>query len=66
MQKLTKFFSKSESRLSFSYENTVTEGTNLKPIKAMRRDERFFHWRLCKLCLKNMCIVLLTDQNAHA
>jgi len=25
----------------FSYENTVTEGTNLRPIKAMRRDERF-------------------------
>jgi len=24
-----------------SYENTVTEGTNLRPIKAMRRDEGF-------------------------
>jgi len=33
---------KSESSLSFSYKNTVTEGTNLRPIKAMRRDERFY------------------------
>jgi len=26
---------------SFGYENTFTEGTNLRPIKAMRRNERF-------------------------
>ena len=25
----------------FSYENPVTEGTNLRPVKAVRRDERF-------------------------
>jgi len=41
MQMLTKIRRKSESSQSFSYENTVTEGTNLRPIKAMRRDERF-------------------------
>jgi len=41
MQTLTKICRKSESGLSFSYENTVTEGTNLRPIKAMRHDERF-------------------------
>jgi len=29
MQKLTKICRKSESSLSFSYENTVTEGTKL-------------------------------------
>jgi len=38
---LTKICWKSESSLSFSYENIITEGTNLRPIKAMRRDERF-------------------------
>jgi len=38
---LTKTCRKSESSLTFSYENTVTEGTNLRPIKAVRRDERF-------------------------
>jgi len=32
---------KLESRLLFSYETTITVGTNLRPIKAMRRDERF-------------------------
>jgi len=31
----------SESSLLFSYENTVTERTNLRPVKAVRRDERF-------------------------
>jgi len=41
MQMLRKICRKSESSLSFSYENIVTEGTNLMPIKAMRRDERF-------------------------
>jgi len=29
MQTLTKIWRKSESSLSFSYENTVTQGTNL-------------------------------------
>jgi len=29
MQMLTKTYRKSEASLSFSYENTVTEGTNL-------------------------------------
>jgi len=32
----------SESSLLFSYENTVAEGTNLRPVKAVRHDERFF------------------------
>jgi len=30
---------KPESSLSFSYENTVTKGTNLRPVKAMHCDE---------------------------
>jgi len=41
MQMLTKISRTSESSLLFSYENTVTEGTNLRPVKAVRRDERF-------------------------
>jgi len=41
--KCKKICRKSESSLSFSYQNTVTEGTNLRLIKACRlsRDERF-------------------------
>jgi len=38
---LTKIWRKSESSLSFSYENTVAEGTHLRPTKEIRRDERF-------------------------
>jgi len=35
---------KTESSLSFSYKNTVTEGTNLRPIKALRAAIKvFFH-----------------------
>jgi len=43
MQMLTKFCRKSESSLSFSYESavSVTEVTNLRPSKAIRREERF-------------------------
>ena len=42
MQMLTKIFRKSESRLSFSCENTVTYATNLRGrSKHVRRDERF-------------------------
>jgi len=41
MQMLTKISRKSDSTLSFSYENTVTAGTNLRSVKAMRRDEGF-------------------------
>ena len=41
MQILTKNLKKPESSLSFSYENTVTKGTNLRPIKAVHRDEHF-------------------------
>jgi len=41
MQISTKISMKSESSLSFNYENTFTEGTNLRPIKALNRDERF-------------------------
>jgi len=46
MQILAKFYRKSESSPSFSYENAVTDGTNLRPIKAMRRDERFLSFAL--------------------
>jgi len=50
MQMLTKMCRKSESSLLFSYESTVTEGTNLRPIKAMHRNECFlslaFEWIL--------------------
>jgi len=38
---LTKFCGTSESSLPFSYDNTVTEGTNVRPIKAVCRDKRF-------------------------
>jgi len=38
---LTKIFGK--SGLSFSYETTVTEGTNLRSVKAVRPDEHFLH-----------------------
>jgi len=41
MQMLTNICRKSASSLSFNYENTVAEGANLRPIKAMRHDERF-------------------------
>jgi len=41
MQMLTKICKKSVSSLSFSYENTVTDGTNRRPVKAVYRDERF-------------------------
>jgi len=33
---------KYESCLSFSYENTATEGANLRPVTAVGRDELFF------------------------
>jgi len=32
---------KSESSQRFSYENTVTERANMRPVEAVRRDERF-------------------------
>jgi len=32
---------KSESILSFSYENIITEETNMRTVKHVRRDERF-------------------------
>jgi len=41
MQMRAKTCRASEPILSFNYENTVTEKTNLKPIEAMCRDERF-------------------------
>ena len=43
MQTLTKICRKSESNLAFSYETTVTEAANLRPVKTVGRDERFFH-----------------------
>jgi len=57
MQMLTKICKKSQSSLSFRYENTVNEGINLRPIKAMRRDERFFHQCLIKW--------ILLEKHAH-
>jgi len=65
MQILTKICRKSESSLSFSYENTITEGTNLRPIKAMRHYECFLSLVPSEFCLKNMRIVLLTGRNTH-
>jgi len=53
---LTKIWRKSKSNLSFSYENTVTKGTNLRPIKAMRCDERFL-----SLALE----LILPEKHAH-
>jgi len=47
---LTTICRKSESSLSFSYENTVSEGKKMRPIKAMRPDERFFHQHLNEFC----------------
>jgi len=63
---LAKICRKSESSLSFSYENTVTEGTNLRPIQAVRSDERFLSLALNEFCLKSMRIVLLTGRNTKA
>jgi len=37
MQMFTKIRIKSESSLSYSYENIVIEGTNLRPVKAVRQ-----------------------------
>jgi len=42
MQMLRKSYRTSGSRLLFSYENTVTEETNLRLVKAVGHDERFF------------------------
>jgi len=66
MQMLTKNCRKSESSLSLSYENAVTAGTNFRPFKATRRDERFlicayvnFAWKACASCFnwpKYACI----------
>jgi len=52
----TKIYRKSESNLSFSYENTVsvTEGTNLKPIKAARRDKYFLSLALKLILLEKL------------
>jgi len=58
MQILKKICRKSESSLSFSYENAVTNGTNLLPIKAMRRDERFL-----SLALKTQFLLLSSILN---
>jgi len=43
MQMLTKICRKPESSLPFSYENIVTVGTILRPVKAKRPDEGFVH-----------------------
>jgi len=71
---LTKIWKKPESSLSISYENTVTEGTNLRPVKSVHRDERvlslaeiykLFH-ELSQFCLKSMRIRLFASRNTHA
>jgi len=56
---LTNICRKSESNLSFSYENTFTEGTNLRPIEAVRCDERFLSLPRKLICLKSMRNVLV-------
>jgi len=56
MQMLTKICRKSESILSFNCGNTVTEGTNLRPIEAVRRYQRFL-----SLALK----WILVEKHAH-
>jgi len=38
---LKKISRKSETSLSFSYDNTFSEETNLRSVKPVRRDERF-------------------------
>jgi len=53
MQIFKKFCKESEASLSFSYENAVTNGTNLRPIKAIGRDERFL-----SLALKTQFLLL--------
>jgi len=40
IQVLAPFHKKPEWSLSFSYENTVVEETNLRPVKAVHSDER--------------------------
>jgi len=53
---LTKICRTSESSLSFCYENIFTEGTKLKPIKAMRRGGRF---------LSSALKLILLEKHAH-
>jgi len=65
MQMLTKICKESESRLRSSYENTVTEGTNLRPVKAIHRDEHILSLaqidkishKLRWILLEKICIV---------
>jgi len=59
MQMLAKIFRKLESSVSFSYENTFTEGTNLRPVKAVHYDERLLSLAQMEFCLKSMRIVIL-------
>jgi len=44
MQMLTKICRKSEPSPLVSYENTVTERTKLRPVKAVYCEERFLSW----------------------
>jgi len=39
MQMLTKIYTTPQSSLLFSYENTVIEGTSLRPVKITQHDE---------------------------
>jgi len=63
---LTKICRTSESSLLFSYENTVTEGTNLRPVKAVHRDQHFLSLALSEFCLNRMRKALLTGQKTNA
>jgi len=56
MKMLTKICRKSELNLSFSFKNTDTQRKNLRPIKAMRRDERF---------LSSARKLILLEKHAH-
>jgi len=42
MQMLKKICKKPDTSISFSYENTVTEGASLSPVKSVHRDEPVF------------------------
>jgi len=66
MQIFKKFCRKSESSLSLSNENAVINGTNLRPIKAMRCDERFVSLALKKILLETQAHYALTHRNTHA
>jgi len=73
MQKMNSYlklnYLNSESSLSFSNENIVTEGVNMRSVKAVRYNKRFLSLaQIDKLYheLESMCIGLITCRNTHA